>query len=284
MYFPCSFFLGGSINVNLIQKCSSNYVFDEETQECGKAKTADDLKCITQALELQNKLTSTTSTTTTTSTKSTTVRTTHKSSPKSKSSKLRKKSHKMSKQEMERLFPFGFYSDESELDDDDNDEDIKHTVGKKIKKNTKENGKKKYSSLVNRNSKIIKKSPIEVEYEELEYEEEYYDEDDELEQSSETTDSDAKSATTTTSNFKEDIIQDDEYKRMCVVTNWSQFRSGRGRFVFDFINVNLCNHIIYTSVKIEEVEDAEEEEYDLKAVQHNELGSINMFLSVLLFV
>jgi hypothetical protein len=69
-----------------------------------------------------------------------------------------------------------------------------------------------------------------------------------------------------------DIKDDDQYRRMCVVTNWSQFRGGRGRFQFEYINIHLCNHIIFSSVIIAEAEDTEDEEYVLKSVQHNDIG------------
>ncbi|CAF0742069.1 unnamed protein product [Brachionus calyciflorus] len=71
----------------------------------------------------------------------------------------------------------------------------------------------------------------------------------------------------------EDVADDGKtYKRMCVVTNWSQFRPGRGRFSFDFIDAKLCNHIIYASVKVAESDsdDFDSEEYEIQAVQHNE--------------
>lgn len=70
---------------------------------------------------------------------------------------------------------------------------------------------------------------------------------------------------------------------MCVVTNWSQFRPGRGRFQFEFIDPSLCNYIIYSSVRIAEYEDepgdlddesdqdSYSEEYIIKSVQHNDL-------------
>ena len=69
----------------------------------------------------------------------------------------------------------------------------------------------------------------------------------------------------------------DKYKRMCIVTNWSQFRPGRGRFQFELINVDLCNYIIFSSIVVIESESTEaeyndEEEYILKPVQHNDFG------------
>jgi len=71
-----------------------------------------------------------------------------------------------------------------------------------------------------------------------------------------------------------DIEDDDQYRRMCLITNWSQFRGGRGRFQFEYINIHLCNHIIFSSVIIAEAEDTEDEEYVLKSVQHNDIGKL----------
>lgn len=88
--------------------------------------------------------------------------------------------------------------------------------------------------------------------------------------------------TTKESETSELIIEDDasdanNYKRMCVVTNWSQFRPGRGRFSFDFIDSSLCNYVIYASVKVVEAEyDYDDsEEFEIQAVQHNEMDLYN---------
>ncbi|RNA25667.1 acidic mammalian chitinase-like [Brachionus plicatilis] len=56
------------------------------------------------------------------------------------------------------------------------------------------------------------------------------------------------------------------YKRMCVVTNWSQFRPGRGRFSFDFIDSTLCNYVVETDYDY-----YDSEEFEIQAVQHNEM-------------
>jgi hypothetical protein len=64
----------------------------------------------------------------------------------------------------------------------------------------------------------------------------------------------------------------DDYKRLCVVTNWSQFRSGKGRFLFEYINVHLCNYIVFSSLGINDEEFADNGEYTLKSVQHNDMG------------
>lgn len=84
------------------------------------------------------------------------------------------------------------------------------------------------------------------------------------------------------SESSEYIIEDtaddgNTYKRMCVVTNWSQFRPGRGRFSFDFIDSTLCNHVIYASVKVAEADyDYDDsEEFEIQAVQHNEMDLYN---------
>jgi len=73
----------------------------------------------------------------------------------------------------------------------------------------------------------------------------------------------------------EDKSQPD-YKRMCIVTDWSQFRKGKGQFKFEYINIHLCNHIIFSTVVVSESEEAEDEEeqgenYIIKTVQHNDL-------------
>jgi hypothetical protein len=73
-----------------------------------------------------------------------------------------------------------------------------------------------------------------------------------------------------------------KYKGMCQVTNWSQFRTGRGRFTFDMIDVDLCKYIIFASIAVieseaeadyeDDDEEAAEAEYMLKPVQHNDFG------------
>lgn len=67
-----------------------------------------------------------------------------------------------------------------------------------------------------------------------------------------------------------------KYRKMCIVTSWSQFRQGRGRFHFEFIDSKLCKYIIYASVKVFEEGDESDnegemvEEYVIKPVQHND--------------
>jgi chitinase len=69
-----------------------------------------------------------------------------------------------------------------------------------------------------------------------------------------------------------------KYKRICVVTNWAQYRTGRARFQFEYINVHLCNYIIYSSVVIEEKEMIGNEsqiDYQIKTTQHNDIELID---------
>ena len=121
--------------------------------------------------------------------------------------------------------------------------------------------KKQYSSLK------IKKN-VEDEYE------------DEYEEASETVDKkkvQEKNNEEIEDEEQESATVDDpnapEYKRMCIVTDWSQFRKGKGQFKFEYINIHLCNHIIFSTVVVSESEEAEEdEEYIIKTVQHNDLN------------
>ena len=67
-----------------------------------------------------------------------------------------------------------------------------------------------------------------------------------------------------------------DYKRMCIVTDWAQFRKGKGQFNFEYINIHLCNHIIFSTAVVSESEESDEEdeqseEYIIKTVQHNDL-------------
>jgi hypothetical protein len=67
-----------------------------------------------------------------------------------------------------------------------------------------------------------------------------------------------------------------DYKRMCIVTDWAQYRKGKGQFKFEYINIHLCNHIIFSTVVVSESEESDEEdeqneEYIIKTVQHNDL-------------
>lgn len=60
---------------------------------------------------------------------------------------------------------------------------------------------------------------------------------------------------------------DDLHKRICVVTNWSQFRSGLARFQFENINTNLCNHIIFSSVSVSQEEDSK---FTVRPIRQND--------------
>ena len=81
-------------------------------------------------------------------------------------------------------------------------------------------------------------------------------------------------------NVEENEESDDpnqpDYKRMCIVTDWAQFRKGKGQFKFEYINIHLCNHIIFSTAVVSESEESDEEdeqseEYIIKTVQHNDL-------------
>lgn len=75
----------------------------------------------------------------------------------------------------------------------------------------------------------------------------------------------------TTENIEE--FKDDDnskYKRICVVTNWSQFRPGRGSFRYDHININLCNYLIFSAAAIVEENSMISDEFKLHHIQHND--------------
>lgn len=38
---------------------------------------------------------------------------------------------------------------------------------------------------------------------------------------------------------------DDEYKVVCYFTNWAWYRQGKGKFLPEDIDADLCSHIIY---------------------------------------
>ncbi|CAF4086173.1 unnamed protein product, partial [Rotaria sp. Silwood1] len=38
---------------------------------------------------------------------------------------------------------------------------------------------------------------------------------------------------------------------ICYYTNWSQYRHGKGQFYPEYIDINLCTHIIYAFAKVE---------------------------------
>jgi hypothetical protein len=72
----------------------------------------------------------------------------------------------------------------------------------------------------------------------------------------------------------ENISVEDEnkYKRICTVTNWSQFRSGKAQFQLQYSNIHLCNYILFSSVAITEDSSQLSEEYKLQPIQHNDYG------------
>jgi len=56
------------------------------------------------------------------------------------------------------------------------------------------------------------------------------------------------------------------YKKVCYVTNWSQYRDGYGRFQPENIDPFLCTHVIYAFAYIDEVS------LLLRSIEHNDLG------------
>jgi chitinase len=44
------------------------------------------------------------------------------------------------------------------------------------------------------------------------------------------------------------------YKKVCYVTNWSQYRKGNAKFLPENIDPFLCTHIVYAFAYIDEVE------------------------------
>lgn len=62
---------------------------------------------------------------------------------------------------------------------------------------------------------------------------------------------------------------DDKYKRICTITNWSQFRSGKAQFQTEYTNIHLCNYILFSSVAISE---DSTDSFKLQPIQHNDMG------------
>jgi hypothetical protein len=269
----------------LIKQCLNDYVFDEDKQDCVPPATKEDYECllITKPLPNFDEEEEVTSKQTTESVSKKISRVTKQSTlsnelitnfernfdtsiPLASTHKLKTKKKKNSKNK------------ENELDDEDEiDEELSNSIkhldniinknsdsvvieGRKASKKSDSN-KKRYSSLIDDNgakSKTRTKKKSKSSEEEQE---------EEVEAAKREPESEDYEDTKEVSDPNEP-----EYKRMCIVTDWSQFRSGKGRFQFEFINLKLCNHIIFSSVVIAEDEEAEDEEYTLKMVQHNDLG------------
>ena len=278
--------------MNLVERCSFDKVFDEEKQQCVKAEKSEDLECL---LRVNSQFKSTTSTTTKQTTKASLKQKKKAQDTASKSTK--------SKSELEAIFqalhlnPFGYYSDE----DDEEIESVKAPPAKtktsrKVDPPKKEvvvttNKKDRRDHSENRINKLRKKSSdsdlleeettSEYENDEEEEDEYYYDDESEDKDKDKVkserdngriiqVESKEKLDNGTKTIDRSDIKDDNQYKRMCVVTNWSQYRSGRGRFQYDFIEPYLCNYVIYTSVKVEEEEDPDYEDFVIRGIQHNE--------------
>lgn len=41
------------------------------------------------------------------------------------------------------------------------------------------------------------------------------------------------------------VSKEDEYKVVCYFTNWAWYRQGKGKFLPEDIDPDLCSHIIY---------------------------------------
>lgn len=41
------------------------------------------------------------------------------------------------------------------------------------------------------------------------------------------------------------------YSVVCYFTNWSQYRTGAGKFLTSYMDANLCTHIIYAFAKLD---------------------------------
>ena len=74
-----------------------------------------------------------------------------------------------------------------------------------------------------------------------------------------------------TSNTENDV-ENNKYKRICTVTNWSQFRAGKAQFQLQYSNTHLCNYILFSSVAITEDTTMTTEDYKLQTIQHNDFG------------
>ena len=296
VYFPCSYFLTGFTSTSLIKQCLNDNVFDEDKQECVPPATKEDFDCllITKPLpsfddeeeEATDKKSTEKAETISKSisrvTKQTTLSnefitnfernfdtsipfpSTKKSKPKNKNKSKNKANGADDEDEEDEQL----YESIKNLDNIINKNSDSVVIEGRTASKKSESNKKRYSSLVDdigikgksktRTKKKSKSSEDEQEEEAVSAKPEEETEDYE----------DTKDA---------GDPNQPEYRRMCIVTDWSQFRSGKGRFQFEFINFNLCNHIIFSSVVIAEDEEAEDEEYTLKMVQHNDLGIFFLF-------
>ena len=68
-------------------------------------------------------------------------------------------------------------------------------------------------------------------------------------------------------------VDNNKYKRICTVTNWSQFRAGKAQFQLQYSNTHLCNYILFSSVAITEDSTMTSDEYKLQTIQHNDFGT-----------
>jgi hypothetical protein len=288
LYFPCSFFYTGKFDDTKVLSCDGNKVFNEEKQECVEPLTKEELECLLESsiadirepppVSKKNEpyspqfIVFTSPTTTTTTTTRATTRLAYinprmNNAGKSKTlppsnllanSRSRldgrvKVNYKDDNDENEKLFfeMLKSLNEEADNEEDEDDEDRSSIKGKK--KNKKSRSKSPTSSKKNGLSKskqMVRKQP-------------------------------PGGFGATGSDLSTEFDPDTEshkYKRMCIVTNWSQFRPSDGKFLFDFIDVNLCNHIIFSNIIVieQENEDYEDEiSFVLKPVQHNEFGTIN---------
>jgi hypothetical protein len=261
-----------------VRQCNDSLIFNEEKQACAEANSKEEIECLLIASlmnqetlqelinEMSKQTDETTSTTTTTTTSTTTTTTTSKVTTKASALKPRATSKrsltlKEAKSRLNKILKKNSQTDETDEEDEkfflemlksltdsnesDHEEDndqpettTKAVTGRKSKLDRLKNMKRKKSMI--RKQHVTPKTP----------------------------DPNKLAINSAVANSK--------YKGMCIVTNWSQFRPGRGRFTFDLINVDLCNYIIFSSIVVIEAEEVEyedeEEEFILKPVQHNDFG------------
>jgi hypothetical protein len=68
------------------------------------------------------------------------------------------------------------------------------------------------------------------------------------------------------------MVNNNKYKRICTITNWSQFRAGKAQFQIQYSNTHLCNYILFSSVAITEDSTMTSDDYKLQTIQHNDFG------------